>query len=272
MGLDSASVGSSTIEMAVRLRMAGAGIPNREEYWQRVRNSNDELQELIETVVVPETWFFRDREAFAVLARMVMENWLPLHATAAVRVLSVPCSTGEEPYSIVMALLDGGLARERILVDALDISARALARAKKAEYGANSFRGEDLTFRDRYFTPDAKGYLAAKWLPPMVNFRQGNLLSPDPSFGQEPYDVVFCRNLLIYFDRSTQSRIMQILGSLLSPNGFLFVGGAETYLASRSGFTSVNQSMSFAFRKAGRTPTDSIDSPPSAVSSSVIRT
>src|ERR1700686_360801 len=209
MGLDPASVGSSTIERAVRLRMAGAGIGRLEDYWQQVRSSKDELQELVEAVVVPETWFFRDREAFAVLVRLATEEWLPTHGTAALRALSVPCSTGEEPYSMVMALLEGGFSREWIQVDAVDISSRALARAKLGEYGPNSFRGEDLDFRTRYFRQTARGYSVAKWLSDMVTFRQGNLLSAELNFGQEPYDVIFCRNLLIYFDGPTQERIMR---------------------------------------------------------------
>src|ERR1700726_4389667 len=81
IGLDSASVGSSTIDRAVRLRMAGAGITRLEDYWQQVRSSKDELQELVEAVVVPETWFFRDREAFAALVRLVVEEWRPMHPT-----------------------------------------------------------------------------------------------------------------------------------------------------------------------------------------------
>ncbi|MES1262694.1 MAG: protein-glutamate O-methyltransferase CheR, partial [Acidobacteriota bacterium] len=251
MGLDAASVGSSTIARAVRSRMAGAGVATLEEYWREVRSSKEELQELIETVVVPETWFFRDREAFSVLARLATEEWLPAHGTGPLRALSVPCSTGEEPYSIVMALLEAGFARERIQVDAVDISARALGRARHGEYGLNSFRGEELNFRDRYFRQTPKGYAVAEGLRERVTFRQGNLLAPELSFAGEQYDVIFCRNLLIYFDRSTQEQIMQTLGSLLASTGFLFVGGAETYLASRSGFTSVNQAMSFAFRKTG---------------------
>jgi chemotaxis protein methyltransferase WspC len=259
IGLDSASVGSSTIDRAVRLRMAGAGITRLEDYWQQVRSSKDELQELVEAVVVPETWFFRDREAFAVLARLATEEWLPTHGNAALRALSVPCSTGEEPYSMVMALLEGGVSREWIQVDAVDISSRALARAKQGEYGLNSFRGEDLDFRARYFRQTARGYSVANLLSDMVTFRQGNLLSTELNFGQEPYDVIFCRNLLIYFDGPTQERIMRTLGSLLASTGFLFVGGAETYLASRSGFTSVNRAMSFAFRKTGAKRIESLE-------------
>jgi chemotaxis protein methyltransferase WspC len=231
--------------------MASLGLERREDYWQQLHDSIDELQELVETVVVAETWFFRDREAFAALARLVIGEWLPKHPTGILRLLSVPCSTGEEPYSMIMALLDGGFSLGQFQVDAVDISARALTQAKRGVYGMNSFRGENLSFRERYFRSTGNGYVLVEWLSEKVNFRQGNLLSADFRFGEELYDVIFCRNLLIYFDRSTQELAMTTLGNLLAPSGFLFVGPAEAFLASCSGFASVNQTMSFAFRRTG---------------------
>ncbi len=249
MGLDTASIGSATIERAVRLRMASLGLKQADEYWQQLRASAEELQELIEAVVVPETWFFRDREAFAALVRLVTAEWRPTHPTSVLRLLSVPCSSGEEPLSIVMSLLDGGLTPQQLRVDAVDISARALARAARGVYGLNSFRGANLAFRDRYFQPAAHGYALVDSLRGTVTFRQNNILSPDFGFRQEPYDVIFCRNLLIYFDRSTQEQVMKTLARLLTPGGLLFVGPAEAFLASCSGFASVNQAMSFAYRR-----------------------
>jgi len=249
MGLDSASVGSTTIERAVRLRMASVGVEQIEDYWQQLRSSCHELQELIEIVVVPETWFFRDPEAFTALVRLVIEERRPLHSNAVLRVLSIPCSSGEEPYSIIMALLDAGFSLDQLHVDAMDISARALTRAKRGIYGTNSFRGQNVVFRGRYFQPTANGYALAESLRDKVTFRQGNLLSAGFRFDERLYDVVFCRNLLIYFDRATQEQAMRTLGSLLARSGFLFVGPAEAFLASCSGFASVNQAMSFAFRR-----------------------
>jgi chemotaxis protein methyltransferase WspC len=149
-----------------------------------------------------------------------------------------------------MALLDASFPEGRLEVDALDISARALARAKRGMYGINSFRGVDLTFRDRYFQPTANGYCLSDRISRIVNFSQRNILSADLPCAGESYDIIFCRNLLIYFDRSTQERAMRTLGRLLAPAGFLFVGTAEAFLAARSGFTSVSQSLSGVFRKA----------------------
>jgi chemotaxis protein methyltransferase WspC len=235
--------------------MASLGLQQMEEYWQLLTASNDELQELIEAVVVPETWFFRDPDAFAALSRLVSEEWLPNFATKRLRLLSIPCSTGEEPYSMVMALLDMGLPRERFEVDAVDISVRALARARRGAYGSNSFRGGNLGFRDRYFEQGPTGYSLGGRLRDAVAFHRENLLAPDFRAGSAAYDVIFCRNVLIYFDRATQEQAMKILGSLLLPSGFLFVGPAEAFLAASCGFKSIRQSMCFAFRKNSVAPT-----------------
>ena len=91
MGLDTASIGSATIERAVRLRMATLGLKRSDNYWQRLCSSTDERQELIEAVVVPETWFFRDREAFAALVRLLTEESRRSPPTRLIRLLSVPC-------------------------------------------------------------------------------------------------------------------------------------------------------------------------------------
>lgn len=161
MGLDAVSIGSTTIDRAVLARMASLGVERREDYWQQLQDSTDEVQELIEAVVVPETSFFRDREAFAVLVRLILVEWLPAHPRGTLRLLSIPCSTGEEPYSMVMALLDAGFSLGQFEVDAVDISARALTQAKRGVYGMNSFRGENLSFRERYFRPTAR--MATPW-------------------------------------------------------------------------------------------------------------
>ena len=249
MGLDSTSVGSSTVERAVRSRMVAIGLEQIDEYWHTLSDSAQELQNLVEAVVVPETWFFRDRPAFSVLVRLVTEEWRPRHPNSVLRVLSIPCSTGEEPYSIVMGLLDAGLILEQMYIDAVDISTQALARARRGVYGSNSFRGEDLCFRDRYFRPVGHGYELNERIRGRVRFHHGNLLSDDFRLAEAPYDAIFCRNLLIYFDRPMQLQAMTTLRGLLADSGFLFVGPAEAFLASCSGFTSVNQAMSFAFRK-----------------------
>ncbi len=262
MGLDAVSIGAACIERAVQQRLAACGLKNADAYLERVRGSAEELQELIEAVIVPETWFFRDREAFAALARMVYEEWQRTNPEGVLRVLSLPCSTGEEPYSVAMALLDAGFPAERFRIDALDISLRALAYARRGVFGRNSFRGGDLEFRERHFTPAAAGWQLSEAARQPVEFRQGNVLDAFLQPGAATYDVIFCRNLLIYFDRPTQDRAIANLTRLISAKGWLFVGPSETGLLLSHAFTSAKVPLAFAFRPAGATP------PPAAAASS----
>jgi len=249
IGLDAASIGASAVERAVLERASACGLAEPGAYWQHVGACPVELQALIEAVVVPETWFFRDCEAFSTLARLVRDASLTAHADGVRRILSLPSSTGEEPYSIAMALFDAGVPADRFSIDAVDISAHAIAVAQRATYGKNSFRGRELGFRARYFDATAAGHRLADRVRGQVHFRHGNLLAPDSSPAR--YDAIFCRNLLIYFDRATQDRAIVAIERLLAPNGLVFVAPSETNVLLNYGFVPVKAPFAFAFRKAG---------------------
>jgi chemotaxis protein methyltransferase WspC len=247
MGLDAASIGSPAIERAVRQRQTACGLSEPDAYWELVRASTAELQQLIEAVVVPETWFFRDREAFKTLTRVVTRDWLPAHPNGVLRLLSLPCSSGEEPYSIAMALIDAGVAPTRFRIDAVDISDRALAQALVGVYGRNSFRGDELTFRDRYFDATPDGYRVIDLVRAPVRFEHGNILAAGFLPGEHIHDVIFCRNVLIYFARATQDRAIAVLSRLLAARGLLFVGPSETALMSSHGFVSTKRPGAYSF-------------------------
>ncbi len=163
--------------------------------------------------------------------------------------LSLPCASGEEPYSIAMALLDAGLPAARFRIDALDISARALERARAGVYGSNAFRGASLDFRDRYFKlPGVSVPLDAR-VRELVHLRLGNIVDPNLLAGEAPYDFVFCRNLLIYFDTDLQRRAVHTLARLTASDGMIFVGPAEASLLSAQRLQSAGVPLAFAFRK-----------------------
>jgi chemotaxis protein methyltransferase WspC len=249
IGLDAASIGSSAIEHSVRVRMSACELNDMLAYLELVRTSAPELQALIEAVVVPETWFFRDREAFSALAHMAFEEWLRTHTDGVMRLLSLPCSSGEEPYSMAMALLDAGFPASLFQIDAVDISARLLTHAKRAVYGKNSFRGDNQEFRDRYFEATAHGHRLNDAVRQQVHFHHANLFAPNFLPGAEIYDMIFCRNLLIYFDRATQNNAVHVLQRLLKAKGVLFVGPSETGLMLSHDFVSAKVPLAFAFRK-----------------------
>ena len=262
IGLDVASIGSSAVERAVRARQQACGLAALEAYWNRVHEDEEELQQLIDAVVVPETWFFRDPGAFTALTGVTVLEWLRTHPHGTFRVLSVPCATGEEPYSLAMALLDAGLPPQRFQIEAFDVSERALQAARRGVYGRRSFRGNDLAFRQRYFTDTAGGYAIAAEVRNAVRFHQHNLLRPSPADEPGRYDAIFCRNLLIYFDRPTQDEAIGVLASLLTADGMLFVGPSETGVMLAHGFRSAQLPMAFAFRRAARQPHQPPAAPP----------
>ncbi len=248
IGLDVASVGAASVERAVRLRMKNLGLKSLPDYYRLLATSSAELTVLIESVVVAETWFFRDDAAFDTLVRLVCQEWLPQHPGGRVRLLSLPCSTGEEPFSLAMALLDAGVPAERFHLEGVDVSARALASAKRGTYGANSFRGKTADFRSHYFSVQNGVYLLDPTVRACVEFRQGNVLSADFPGGQALYDFIFCRNLLIYLDGSAQQLALSRLERCLAPSGTLFVGPAEQPLALDHGFVSSGIPLAFACR------------------------
>ena len=252
IGLDVESIGASAIERAVKERQHAGRFISLRDYWDWVLTSDTERQSLIEAVVVPETWFFRDKGAFEGLSGFVEREWRPGRPDGVFRLLCVPCSTGEEPYSIAIALQEAGLASGQRRIDAVDVSRRALTKGQLGIFGENSFRGTDRAFRERYFTRVNNGYQLEDRVRGWVNFHHGNLLSPAFLADAEPYDVIFCRNLFIYFDRVTQQHAIAALKRLLSPEGVLFVGSSETGVFMGQEFMPANLPKAFAFRRRER--------------------
>ena len=250
IGLDANSIGADAIASTIYQRMADCGITDIASYLGKLQVSSHEWEALIDSVIVPETWFFREPESFAFLKNYVLSEWLPKNPRAILRVLSVPCATGEEPYSIAIALLEAGLNAINIHIDAVDISKKCLLKAQRAIYNQYSFRSNSQSFQDSYFQPTEAGYHLCEQVRGMVNFINGNLADPAFLADTPLYDVVFCRNLLIYFDLTTKERTIQILERLLRPEGLLFVGHAEVWLLFKTQFVSVRQHSVVAHRKS----------------------
>ncbi len=252
IGLHAATIGSSVVEHTVRSRMRRLGLGSHEDYLNLLRKSPAEWNHLVETMVVTETWFFREKPPFTGMVRLVVEEWLPAHPSGVLRLLSLPCSSGEEPYSMAMALMDAGVPAGRFTIDSVDISRRALAFAQRAVYGKNSFRGADLDFRARHFRPVPSGYALNPAVKKQVRFWRGNMLHEDCLGETAVYDFIFCRNLLIYFDRPTQDKTLAKLHRLLAAGGVLFTAPAERPLALDNGFCAIHVPLAFACRKITR--------------------
>ncbi|MEW5546694.1 CheR family methyltransferase [Pseudomonas soli] len=254
IGLDVESVGTAMVERALRQRCTLVQAADLDDYWLLLQQSSDEQQALIEAVIVPETWFFRYPESFTALAGLAHKRAAELAGARPLRILSLPCSTGEEPYSIAMALLDAGLSPGAFRVDGIDISPSSVAKGEQALYGRNSFRGSELAFRERHFSPSGDTHRLDERVRQQVSLQAGNVLDPALKAREGLYDFVFCRNLLIYFDVPTQQRVFEVLKRLIHAQGVLFIGPAEGSLLARLGMRPLGIAQSFAYVRQDDAP------------------
>lgn len=266
LGLSIEAIGRDTVDKAIRAHKAACGTLNDQDYLKTLQTSKKARGQLLERVVVPETWFFRHRKSFDFLTDYVTTQWQPGHASRALRVLTVPCSSGEEPYSVAMALTDGGMPASRMHMDAADISDALLLKAKTAVYGQESFRGPDLGFRDRYFKPVGDAYLLRSPIRDLVRFIKADMLDNQFLRNSADYDIVFCRNLLIYLNDVGRKQVFHAIERLLKSDGLIFVGHAEREIAVENGFVSICPPGVFACRRDRRKPnTVQVKTPPHPV-------
>lgn len=221
LGLDPQSIG----EVALRHALDEAGVElaaaDSGELLARIDRDEAEWQRFVDCMVVPETWLFRVPEQFDDLLRFARE--LP-STRRPLRILSLPCASGEEVWSIAATLAAGGFAPASFEVLGIDVSARAIEAARSARYRPQSLRGRTLDNPWLHFE--------GEWLTPVpalrrsVRFRVGNALAPGLAAG-ERFDVVFCRNLIIYLDEAARRQALQHLLQLLASDGMLLAGQAE---------------------------------------------
>jgi chemotaxis protein methyltransferase CheR len=147
-----------------------------------------------------------------------------------VRLASVGCSTGEEPLTLAMLLFDSGqfFWGWEVRVTGLDVDGAALEKASRGVYHQNSLRAVTPALFERHFTREGAGVRVRESVRRSVSFRQGNLLDPESYEGLRPLDVIFCRNVLIYFSDQAVQRAVGLFHEALAPGGYLFLGHAES--------------------------------------------
>ena len=253
IGLDPESIGKRKISHTIASRMKHAGINEAAAYLDLILNDAAARDDLIEEIVVPETWFFRDTGPFQFLADSFARGDLAASAAKPLRILSVPCSSGEEPYSIAMALLDAAAKPKALHIDAVDISSRALKVARHGAFGRSSFRGAPGTWRRQHFTPVGRTWQLHPDVARLVRFYQGNILEAEirADWAAQPYQIIFCRNLLIYLTQEARSRVFDRLDHLLEPGGLLFSGHTEVLLFQQFGYSIIADRGCFACKKPG---------------------
>ena len=251
MGLESESIGKKRIANIVNKLMKCSAIDNLNEYIQILESDSMELDKLINEITVPETWFFRNNESFNYLAKHVCDFRSCDIKKKMLKILSVPCSSGEEPYSIAITLLEAGLLAENFQIDAIDISQKAIESAKHAVYGKSAFRFERNDYKNKYFTASGEDYILDSAITKLVVFYRDNFLKADILDDRKPYDIIFCKNLIIYLTNDARKRVFDNIQRLLLPGGVVFTGYAEIVSFLQNGYAPVEHARSFACRNTG---------------------
>lgn len=237
----------SLVSARVGKRMRALNLTDHEEYLRCINNdsSGKEVVSLIDAISTNVTSFFREAHHFSLLDELFRE-WLAAGQTR-FRFWSAASSTGEEPYSLAMTLLEAlNGQRPDIKILASDISTQALGACQAGIYEKRKLEEISPFLLNRYFQPCKNGlpdsYVVDKKLKDWLVYKRINLSStPFPMRG--PFDVIFCRNVMIYFDKQVRQRLLAELYRLLKPGGYVFVGHAESLAATTSDFKVVQPSV-----------------------------
>jgi chemotaxis protein methyltransferase CheR len=208
---------------------------------EKIRPGSALEHDVVEAMTTNESLFFRDTKPFEALRLRILPR---LHAARApgtrLRIWSAAASTGQEAYSIAMVISELGaqLGDRKADIIGTDIARDALKRAREGVYSQFEIqRGLPMQMLVKYFTKEEAAWRVKPALRNAAEFREWNLLADPRPLGK--FDVVFCRNVLIYFDAPTKTRVLEAIASVLAPDGVLFLGGAETVL----GLTSALQAI-----------------------------
>ena len=230
-------------------RMRASGCVELDAYLARVRSVNAELAEIARRTTVTETYFLRDANQFLAFEALASER---TSAGKPLRLLSAGCSSGEEAYSLAISLLWvlPDLRQAGVSITGVDINPDALEKARRGRYSAWSLRGVPDDFAARYLRRDGKEYVIESALREAVRFEPGNLARPELEFWRpDSFDVIFCRNVLMYFVPEVARGVVARLAGALAPDGHLFLGHAENLRGLSSDFHLVHSHGTFYYRR-----------------------
>jgi len=238
-------------------RLALLGLLSFEDYYRYLRFAPDraeEQQRMVSHLTNNETYFFREQPQLTVFANEVLKAIKERKAGTGERtldVLSVGCSTGEEPLTLAMILFDSGqfFWGWDVKVTGLDVDEAALEKARRGLYHQNSLRAVTGPILERHFVPADGGVRARDSVRKTVAFRAGNLLEPSSYEGLPPLDAIFCRNVLIYFSDAAVQRAVSLFHERLARGGYLFLGHAESLARVTSAFQPIRFQGAIVYQK-----------------------
>ncbi len=252
-GLMPESLGKKVIENSILSSMKQHSINDSNVFLAKLISGAIDRQTIVEEITVPETWFFRDIDTFIFFKESINKR-IRMNNNDKISILSAPCATGEEAYSIAIQLLEAGILPNSFSITALDISKKYLQLAKEGIYTKTSFRFE-IDFLKKYFTEENGKLLINNKIKNLINFRCENLISNDFFNSLEFFDYIFCKNVLIYLNENARQKVLHNLDKKLKKDGIIFSGHSEFMIFQNYGFQAINFPGAYAFSKQQQKPT-----------------
>lgn len=240
-GLSFEGIRREILQSRLGPRLRALHLDSLREYYLYLRfhpAREEELSRLASLITNNETYFFRETHQFDILIRHVLPSLKPNLRGRPLKILCAGCSSGEEAYSMVIAFQNAGLELAGIgwEIDAHDVDPERIARGREAAYDQNSLRACDPETRRRYFTVSGGRYQLKERYRKGVRFFQTNLAAPNGALGWAVFDVILCRNMLIYFGEPAFGNLIDLFARSLRPGGYLLLGHSESLLDRKTSF------------------------------------
>lgn len=203
------------------------------------RRAQEEFNNAVDLLTIHETYFFREDQQLKAFAEEILPELFVARATErSIRIWSAGCSTGEEPYTLAMLILEKDMFKDwNIEIFASDVSHRVLQSARRGFYTKSSMRTTDPYYLSKYFHKEEQGYRIDDAVKKMVTFLHLNLFDSDKLVFMHSLDAIFCRNVIIYFDQEAKKKVIHMFYQKLIPGGYLLLGHSESLINISTAFS-----------------------------------
>lgn len=240
----------SSLNMKISKRLVELNLHTLWSYIRFLEKNESEWDHLIQLLTINETYFYREDKQLLIYQNTILPQLK--NRNSKIKIWSAGCSTGEEPYSLAILTKDSGLfGLNEIEIIGTDINKKVLNVANSGTYNKNSlsFRRIPPLWLQTYFHETSSDYVIKDCVKDIVTFQYFNLIDEIENYEKEAYDVIFCRNVLIYFDEETIKKVVTSFYHALKKGGYLFLGHAETITKFNIGFETINKDGTFYYRK-----------------------
>lgn len=245
-GIHFTDINRPILENRLRERLRASGKTTLDEYFALIRVDDGELKNLLDAVTTNLTSFFRNKVHFQGFRSYVLPDLKKIKKSQRIKLWSAGCSTGEEPYSLAMVMRDILGPSWTIEIIASDISFNALMKAKEGYYQKNRISGIPPEYISRYMIDMGEGYQVKDDIKKLIRFDYHNL---NYDSGIRDVDIVFCRNVIIYFDSKAQESVINKFYNAMTPYSYLFIGHSESLFGMKTKFKFIKQGETCLYMK-----------------------